>query len=83
MGHPSGTDSASDHDLLVRIDERTIKMRIDQKEMKGDVGKINGRLREVEQEQSALRDRVNLVTGAGGLVTGALATVLAWLKLDT
>ena len=59
----------TDRDLLVRIDERVYKIRSDQKEIKVEVGKINGRLREVEQEQAAMRGKSNMLDGILAVAT--------------
>ena len=76
------TDNLSDRDLLIRLDERSDARSEQLDKIEKGVGAINGRLREVETEQTAIRTLMNMVTGAGGIISGAFTAVLAWLKLD-
>ena len=71
----------TDRDLLIRIDERVYKMRGDLRDTKAGVEKINDRLRKVESEQSALRDRMKWISG---IVSGAVAGVIGlFIKSST
>ena len=44
------------------------------------VDKINDRVRMVEIEQGAIRGRMKLLSGLGALITGAFATVIAYVN---
>ena len=81
MGHPSGTDDLSDHDLLIRIDERVLTTRDDVQEMKADQKATNERVLKVEVEQGAIRGRMRLLGGLGALVTGVFGSIVALVKL--
>ena len=71
----------TDRDLLIRSDERTEKIRTDQKEMKAGIDKINDRVRKVENKQSALQDRMKWISG---IVSGAVAGVIGlFIKSST
>ncbi len=80
MGHPSGTDDLSDHDLLIRIDERVLTTRDDVQEMKADQKATNERVLKIEVEQGAIRGRMKLLGGLGALVTGVFGSIVAIVK---
>ena len=80
MGHPKDKDDTSDHDLLLRIDERVLTTRNDVREIKADQKATNDRVLKVEVEQGRIRGRMNLLGGLGALVTGIFGTIVALVK---
>lgn len=80
MGHPSDKDDLSDHDLLLRIDERVLTTRDDVRELKADQRTTNDRVLKVEVEQGAIRGRMKLLGGLGALVTGIFGSIVALVK---
>ena len=58
---------------LAKLDTRSEARSEQLDKIEAGVDQINGRLREVEQEQSALRDRMKWISG---IVTGAVAGIV-------
>ena len=80
MVPPSGTDNTSDHDLLLRIDERVLDTRDDVREIRTDIRTMNDRVLKVEVEQGVTRGRMKLLGGLGALVTGVFGSIVAIVK---
>ena len=77
------TQGAASAVHLGRLDERS-KARSEQLDrMEGGIDKLNGRVRQVEQKQTALEERVKLLTKLGAGASTAFTAVVAWLKMDT
>ncbi len=77
---PQDTDDLSDHDLLMRIDERVLTTRDDVREIKTEQKDMNERVLKVEVEQGAIRGRMRLLGGLGALVTGIFGSIVALVK---
>jgi len=74
---PQDKDDASDHDLLMRIDERVLTIRDDVREGTAETKAyrkgMNTRVGKLETGQGALKDRMRWVSG---IVTGAVGGVI-------